>query len=77
MFSNKALVTLFGGLSFTLAQTSSEQYPSAAEIEAAQASVLPYSPVSNVEGKSFNRFVNIWLENTVIPALYPILGIAQ
>jgi acid phosphatase len=69
MFSKKTLVTVLGGLSLTLAQTSSEQYPSAAEIEAARGSVLPYSPVSNVEGKSFNRFVNIWLENTVCPAL--------
>ncbi|KAL2832491.1 phosphoesterase family-domain-containing protein [Aspergillus cavernicola] len=60
----KTLVALLGGLSVTLAQTSSEQTPSVAEIEAAQATVLPYSPVSNVKGKSFKRFVNIWLENT-------------
>ncbi|KAL4889892.1 phosphoesterase family-domain-containing protein [Aspergillus ambiguus] len=64
MFSKQSLVTLLGGLSLALAQTSSEQYPSISEIEAAQASVLPYSPVSNVKGLSFNRFVNIWLENT-------------
>ncbi|KKK26407.1 acid phosphatase [Aspergillus rambellii] len=64
MFTKNSLVALLGGLSLALAQTSSEKYPSAAEIEAAQASVLPYSPVSHVNGKSFNRFVNIWLENT-------------
>ncbi|KAL4804020.1 phosphoesterase family-domain-containing protein [Aspergillus unguis] len=60
----KTLVTLLGGLSLVSAQTSSEQTPSPAEIEAAQATVKPYSPVSNVHGKTFQRFVNIWLENT-------------
>ncbi|KAL4787625.1 phosphoesterase family-domain-containing protein [Aspergillus varians] len=59
----KTLVTLLGGLSLAFAQTSSEQTPSVEEIEAAAATVLPYSPVSNVEGKTFKRFVNIWLEN--------------
>lgn len=65
MFPKQTLVTLLGGLSLAAAQTSSEQYPSQSEIEAAQATTLPYSPVSNVEGLAFNRFVNIWLENTV------------
>ncbi|KAL4942097.1 hypothetical protein BDV06DRAFT_170208 [Aspergillus oleicola] len=60
----KTLVTLLGGLSLAMAQTSSEQTPSVAEIEAARATVKPYSPVSNVPGKTFQRFVNIWLENT-------------
>ncbi|KAL4976043.1 phosphoesterase family-domain-containing protein [Aspergillus desertorum] len=60
----KTLAALLGGLSLALAQTSSEQTPSAAEIAAAQATVKPYSPVSDVHGKSFRRFVNIWLENT-------------
>lgn len=69
MFTKQSLVTLLGGLSVVLAQTSSEQYPSPAEIEAAQATVQPYSPVSNVRGLAFNRFVNIWLENTVCDAL--------
>ncbi|KAF9883918.1 hypothetical protein FE257_002661 [Aspergillus nanangensis] len=64
MLCKQSLVTLLGGLALTFAQTSSEQYPSQAEIEAAQASVLPHSPVSNVRGLAFNRFVNIWLENT-------------
>lgn len=65
---SKSLVTLLGGLSLAVAQTSSEKYPPQSEIEAAQASVLPYSPISNVKGHSFNRFVNIWLENTVCPS---------
>jgi acid phosphatase len=73
MFTKKSLVTLLGGLSVALAQTSSEQYPSAAEIEAAQATVQPHSPVSNVQGLAFNRFVNIWLENTVCDALLNLL----
>ncbi|KAL4932343.1 putative acid phosphatase [Aspergillus undulatus] len=60
----KTLVNLLGGLSLAVAQTSSEKNPSAAEIEAARATVKPYPPVSNVPGKSFQRFVNIWLENT-------------
>ncbi|KAL4867614.1 hypothetical protein BDV12DRAFT_171016 [Aspergillus spectabilis] len=64
MYTKKTLVALLGGLTLALAQTSSEQTPSAAEIEAARATVQPYSPVSNVKGKSFQRFVNIWLENT-------------
>ncbi|KAL5340866.1 phosphoesterase family-domain-containing protein [Aspergillus crustosus] len=64
MYTKKTLVALLGGLTLALAQTSAEQTPSAAEIEAAQATVLPYSPVSNVKGKTFQRFVNIWLENT-------------
>ncbi|EHA27650.1 hypothetical protein CBS63078_3787 [Aspergillus niger] len=64
MFTKQSLVTLLGGLSLALAQTTTEEYPSLAEIRAAQATVQPYSPVSNVKGTSFNRFVNIWLENT-------------
>jgi acid phosphatase len=65
MFTKKNLVALLGGVTVALAQTSSEQYPSQAEIDAARNTVLPYSPVSNVKGLAFNRFVDIWLENTV------------
>jgi acid phosphatase len=65
MYTKKALVALLGGLTLSLAQTSSEKTPSVAEIEAARATTLPHSPVSNVKGKSFQRFINIWLENTV------------
>ncbi|PWY66802.1 phosphoesterase-domain-containing protein [Aspergillus sclerotioniger CBS 115572] len=56
MLTRHSLAALLGGLSFALAQTSSEEYPSSAEIGAAQATVLPYSPVSNVKGLAFNRF---------------------
>lgn len=58
-------MAMMASCSMVAAQTTTEQYPSAAEIAAAQASVKPYSPVSNVHGKVFNRFIDIWLENTV------------
>jgi hypothetical protein len=39
--------------------------PALTDIRAAQATVMPVSPISNVQGKAFNRIVQIWLENTV------------
>lgn len=65
MWSKESLVCLLGGLSVAAAQSGSAQDPSKAEIAENRATVEPYSPVSNVEGLAFNRFVNIWLENTV------------
>ncbi|BCR90700.1 putative acid phosphatase [Aspergillus chevalieri] len=62
MYAKSSLVALLGGLSLAVAQSSHN--PSAEEIAKAQATVKPNSPVSNVQGLSFNRFVNIWLENT-------------
>lgn len=62
---HKVLMAMMASCSLVAAQTTTEQYPSAAEIAAAQASVIPYSPTSNVPGKVFNRFIDIWLENTV------------
>lgn len=35
-----------------------------ADIEAARAAAKTLSPTSSVEGKTFNRFVQIFLENT-------------
>ena len=35
-----------------------------AAIAAAQATALTLSPTSAVQGKTFDRFVSIWLENT-------------
>lgn len=61
----KVLLAMMASCSLVAAQTTTEEYPTAAEIAAAQASVKPYSPVSNVPGKVFNRFIDIWLENTV------------
>lgn len=65
MFFKESLISLLGWLSFGLAQNNPAQDPSAKEIAKSRATVQPYSPVSNVEGLAFNRFVNIWLENTV------------
>lgn len=38
--------------------------PSLAAIQAAAATTLPKSPTSNVKGVAFDRFIQIWLENT-------------
>jgi acid phosphatase len=38
--------------------------PSLASISAAQATVQPLSPTSNVKGAGFDRIFQIWLENT-------------
>ncbi|KAK4141547.1 uncharacterized protein C8A04DRAFT_30917 [Dichotomopilus funicola] len=38
--------------------------PTLSSIYAAQATVKPESPVSNVPGKAFDRIIQIWLENT-------------
>jgi acid phosphatase len=62
MFTKQTLLALIGALALVAA---SDEHPTQAEIDAAREKVLPYSPVSNVKGLAFNRFVNIWLENTV------------
>ncbi|KAJ5701199.1 hypothetical protein N7488_008747 [Penicillium malachiteum] len=66
MFTKQTLTAFVGALAMASAKTipASDEYPSAAEIASAQASVLPYSPVSNVKGLAFNRFAQIWIENT-------------
>ncbi|KAJ5378023.1 Phosphate-repressible acid phosphatase [Penicillium cataractarum] len=64
MFTKKSLLAFVGCLAMAAAETTTVEYPTAAEIEAAQASVLPYSPVSNVKGLAFDRFVDVWIENT-------------
>jgi hypothetical protein len=45
--------------------------PSLTQIEAASATATPLSPTSNVQGKAFNRIIQIWLENTVRGASLP------
>ncbi|KGO42268.1 Phosphoesterase [Penicillium expansum] len=64
MFTKQTLLAFVGALSLAAAKTTTEKTPTQAEIDAARATVLPYSPVSNVKGLVFDRFVNIWLENT-------------
>ena len=39
--------------------------PSLTQIIATEATQVALSPVSNVQGKGFNRIIQIWLENTV------------
>jgi hypothetical protein len=41
-----------------------EDLTGAAPVEAARETAKTLSPTSSVKGKNFNRFVNIWLENT-------------
>jgi acid phosphatase len=64
MFAKQTLLVFVGALALVAAKTT-EKNPTQSEIDAARATVLPYSPVSNVKGLAFDRFVNIWLENTV------------
>jgi acid phosphatase len=54
--------------------------PSLSSIEAAQATVKPLSPTSNVKGVAFDRIIQIWLENTNFDVSGPspsILGYAR
>lgn len=67
MFTKQTLSAFVGALALVSAKTipASDKNPSAEEIAKAQASVIPYSPVSNVKGLAFDRFAQIWIENTV------------
>lgn len=65
MFSKEIVLAMVASFTLTAAQTTTDEYPTAAEIAAAAASVKPYSPVSNVPGKAFSRFIDIWFENVV------------
>ncbi|CAI7586110.1 unnamed protein product [Penicillium discolor] len=64
MFTKQTLLAFVGALALAAAKTTTEKTPTQAEIDAARDTALPYSPVSNVKGLAFDRFVNIWLENT-------------
>lgn len=65
MLTPYSLLALVGGLALGATKTITQQDPSQVEIDAARASVLPFSPVSNVKGLAFDRFAQIWIENTV------------
>lgn len=65
MLNKQSLVAFGGALALASATTSTVQYPSQADIQAAAATVQPHSPVSNVKGLAFDRFFQIWFENTV------------
>jgi acid phosphatase len=65
MFTKQSLAVFIGALALAAAKTTTVEYPTDAEVEAAAATVVPLSPTSNVKGLAFDRFVNIWIENTV------------
>ena len=65
MFTKKSLAVFIGALALAAAKTTTVEYPTDAEVEAAAATVVPLSPTSHVKGLAFDRFVNIWIENTV------------
>jgi acid phosphatase len=67
MFTKKSLAVFVGALALAAAETTTVEYPTNAEVEEAAATVVPLSPTSNVKGLAFDRFVNIWIENTVCP----------
>lgn len=53
--------------------TADVAYPSIEEIQAAAATTRPLSPVSNVKGLAFDRFIQVWLENIVSDAVTAML----
>lgn len=60
------LSTFAIALAFAIASNAQTQYTSTAvaAVEAARATAKTLSPVSSIKGKTFDRFVQIWLENT-------------
>ena len=67
-FDYKLRVRSFVAAAVAFAATSDAPPPSvsdeALDIAALKATAKTLSPTSSVPGKTFNRFVNIWLENT-------------
>lgn len=59
------IAAFLAAASLAYAEIASVEQPSLSEIEAAAATTLPYSPVSNVKGLAFDRFYQVWLENIV------------
>lgn len=70
-----AEVALAASSSSAVRPTASVIEPSLSQILATQATAPALSPVSNVKGAGFDRFIQIWLENTVrhLPASEPSL----
>ena len=56
--------TLTAATLATVAIAASPTATDPADVYAAQATALTESPVSKVKGKSFDRYVSIWFENT-------------
>ncbi|KAJ5946149.1 hypothetical protein N7454_002988 [Penicillium verhagenii] len=65
MFTKQTLSAFIGTLSLASALTipAADDVPTLAEVEAAAATVIPLSPVSNVKGLAFDKFHQIWFEN--------------
>ncbi|KAJ6088517.1 hypothetical protein N7486_009778 [Penicillium sp. IBT 16267x] len=65
MFNKQTLAAFIGTMSLASAATipASDYMPSLAEVEAAAATVMPYSPTSHVKGLVFDNFHQIWFEN--------------
>jgi acid phosphatase len=59
------ITVMFTAASMAVAQTVQTSEPTLPEIQAAAATTLPLSPTSNVKGVAFDRFIQVWLENTV------------
>jgi len=56
---------MLAAASMAVAQTIQTSEPALPQIQAAAATTLPLSPTSNVKGVAFDRFIQVWLENTV------------
>lgn len=63
MHQSLAIVLAAAGLAAAQLATTSE--PALSQIQAAQATTLPVSPKSSVQGLAFQQFYQVWLENTV------------
>lgn len=61
----QSAVLLLAAAGAASAQLITTSEPSLTDIEAAAATVVPSSPVSNVQGLAFKNFYQIWLENIV------------
>ncbi|EED16668.1 acid phosphatase PHOa [Talaromyces stipitatus ATCC 10500] len=59
----QSALLLLAAAGAAVAQLATVKEPSRADIAAAAATVVPSSPVSNVEGLAFKRFYQVWLEN--------------
>jgi acid phosphatase len=71
-----SIAVVVAAAAVAVAQTATTSEPSLPEIEAAAATTVPLSPTSNVPGVAFDRFIQVWLENTVrISSLPPITSV--
>ena len=68
----QSLLALVGGLSLALAApTCKKRLSGGGDGGDGGGKNDPFSPVSNVQGLAFNRFVQVWMENTVcVDALF-------